>query len=37
MTTVNGVPFRQNLVSSSKYNIKAPNAMKAKKITIHNT
>ncbi|ELB8840147.1 N-acetylmuramoyl-L-alanine amidase family protein [Listeria monocytogenes] len=37
MATVNGVPFRQNLVSSSKYNIKAPNAMKAKKITIHNT
>ncbi|HFQ5913628.1 TPA: N-acetylmuramoyl-L-alanine amidase, partial [Listeria monocytogenes] len=37
MATVNGVPFRQNLVSSSKYSIKAPNTMKAKKITIHNT
>lgn len=31
MATVNGVPFRQNLVSSSKYSIKAPNVMKAKK------
>ncbi|EHA1724432.1 N-acetylmuramoyl-L-alanine amidase family protein [Listeria monocytogenes] len=37
MATVNGVPFRQNLVSSSKYSIKAPNTMKAKKITVHNT
>lgn len=37
MATVNGVTFKQNLVSSSKYRIKAPNAMKAKKITIHNT
>ncbi|TYV04788.1 N-acetylmuramoyl-L-alanine amidase [Listeria monocytogenes] len=37
MATVNGVPFRQNLVSSSKYGIKAPNAMKPKKVTIHNT
>ncbi len=37
MATVNGVPFRQNLVSSSKYSIKAPNVMKAKKITVHNT
>ncbi|WP_260490705.1 N-acetylmuramoyl-L-alanine amidase [Listeria innocua] len=37
MVTVNGVPFRQNLVSSSKYGIKAPNYMKAKKITVHNT
>lgn len=31
MATVNGVSFRQNLVSSSKYGIKAPNYMKAKK------
>ncbi|HHQ0867255.1 TPA: N-acetylmuramoyl-L-alanine amidase [Listeria innocua] len=37
MATVNGVSFRQNLVSSSKYGIKAPNYMKAKKITVHNT
>lgn len=37
MATVNGVPFRQNLVSSSKYGIKAPNTMKPKKITVHNT
>ncbi|WP_312025809.1 N-acetylmuramoyl-L-alanine amidase [Listeria farberi] len=37
MATVNGIPFRQNLVSSSKYGIKAPNYMKAEKITVHNT
>ncbi|EAC2891893.1 TPA_asm: N-acetylmuramoyl-L-alanine amidase family protein [Listeria monocytogenes] len=37
MATVNGVSFRQNLVSSSKYGIKAPNCMDAKKITVHNT
>ncbi|EHM7935894.1 TPA: N-acetylmuramoyl-L-alanine amidase [Listeria innocua] len=37
MAIVNGVQFKQNLVSSSKYGIKAPNAMKAKKITVHNT
>ncbi|HBJ8545898.1 TPA: N-acetylmuramoyl-L-alanine amidase family protein [Listeria monocytogenes] len=37
MATVNGVPFKQNLVPSSKYAIKAPNTMKAKKITVHNT
>ena len=37
MTTVNGVPFRQWLVPLSKYNIKAPYSMKAKKITLHNT
>ncbi|EAF0862769.1 N-acetylmuramoyl-L-alanine amidase family protein, partial [Listeria monocytogenes] len=37
MATVNGVSFRQNLVSSSKYGIKAPNRMDAKKITVHNT
>ncbi|NVP35967.1 N-acetylmuramoyl-L-alanine amidase family protein [Listeria monocytogenes] len=37
MATVNGVPFKQNLVPSSKYGIKAPNTMKAKKITVHNT
>lgn len=32
MATVNGVLFRQNLVSSSKYGIKAPNRMDAKKL-----
>lgn len=36
-TTVNGVPFRQWLVPSSKYNIKAPYTMVPKKITLHNT
>ena len=37
MSKVNGVPFRKWLVPSSKYNIKAPYSMKAKKITLHNT
>lgn len=37
MSTVNGVPFRQWLVPSSKYNIKAPYTMIPKKITLHNT
>ena len=35
--TVNGVPFRQWLVPSSKYSIKAPYSMVPKKITLHNT
>lgn len=34
---VNGVAFREMLVSSSKWDIKAPYAMSPKKITIHNT
>lgn len=33
----NGVPFRQNFVSPSKYNIKCPYTMVAKKITLHET
>lgn len=38
MTVVkNGVPFRQNLVSPSKYNIKCPYDMDSKKITLHET
>lgn len=37
MTTVNGVPFRQWLIPSSKYSIKAPYSMAPKKITLHNT
>lgn len=37
MATKNSVPFRQLLVSSSRYGIKCPNAMTPKKITIHNT
>ncbi|EUJ29592.1 peptidoglycan recognition protein family protein [Listeria cornellensis] len=37
MTQVNGIEFTQNLVPSSKYSIKCPNVMIAKKITIHNT
>lgn len=37
MATINGVPFRQMLVPSSKYGVKCPYPMKAKKITIHNT
>lgn len=37
MTKLNGVPFRKNLVPSSKYNIKCPYSMIPKKITIHNT
>ncbi|WP_239256703.1 peptidoglycan recognition protein family protein [Listeria ilorinensis] len=35
--SVNGVAFSSNLVPSSKYGIKCPNMMSAKKITIHNT
>ncbi|MBC2004465.1 N-acetylmuramoyl-L-alanine amidase [Listeria booriae] len=37
MTQVNGIEFKQNLVPKSKYSIKCPNPMKAKKITVHNT
>lgn len=37
MATMNGVPFRKMMVPTSKYSLKCPNAMKAKKITIHNT
>lgn len=37
MATINGVPFRKNLVPSSKYNIKCPYPMNPKKITIHCT
>ncbi|MEI3605909.1 N-acetylmuramoyl-L-alanine amidase [Pseudogracilibacillus sp. SE30717A] len=37
MAAINGVPFKKNLVSSSKYNIKCPYTMNPKKITIHNT
>lgn len=37
MSTKNGVPFRQWLVPSSKYSLKAPYSMTPKKITIHNT
>ena len=37
MSTVNGIPFREWLVPSSKYNIKAPYTMNPKKITLHNT
>lgn len=37
MATVNGVAFRQWFVPSSKYHIKAPYSMNAKKITLHNT
>lgn len=37
VTLVNGVPYRQNLVPQSKWNIKAPYAMKAKKVTLHET
>lgn len=37
MATMNGVPFRQWLVPSSKYSIKCPYSLKPKKITIHNT
>lgn len=36
-TLKNGVPFRQNLVSPSKYNIKCPYTMVGKKITLHET
>ena len=31
------VPIRQNLVSTSKYNIKCPHSMKPEGITVHNT
>lgn len=37
MATKNGVKFRQLLVPKSKYGIKCPYAMKAKKMTYHNT
>lgn len=37
MATKNGVSFRKVMLSSSKYGIKAPYAMKPKKVTIHNT
>ena len=37
MATMNGVPFRKNLVPSSKYSLKSPYSMKPKKITIHAT
>ncbi|MBC1913068.1 N-acetylmuramoyl-L-alanine amidase [Listeria booriae] len=37
MALVNGIEFKQNLVPKSKYNIKCPNPMKPKKITVHNT
>ena len=37
MATMNGVPFKQRLIPSSKYNIKAPYTMVPKKITLHNT
>lgn len=37
MSDWNGVKFRQNLVDSSKYNIKAPYSMTAKMVTFHNT
>ena len=33
----NGVEYRTWLVDENKYNIKSPYAMKAKKITVHNT
>lgn len=35
--TLNGVPFRQILVSTSKHRIKAPYSMNAKKVTLHET
>lgn len=37
MSTLNGVKFRKELVSKSKYNIKCPYPMKPKKITVHET
>lgn len=37
MGTVNGVPFRWNLVASSNYKNKCPYSMNAKKITLHET
>ncbi|MBC1233615.1 N-acetylmuramoyl-L-alanine amidase [Listeria booriae] len=37
MVQVNGIEFTQNLVPTSKYSIKCPNVMVAKKITVHNT
>lgn len=37
MAKKNGVEYRTWFVDSNKYNIKSPYAMKAKKITIHNT
>ena len=37
MATINGVSFRQWLVPTSKYRIKAPYSMVPKKITLHNT
>ncbi|MBC2004626.1 SH3 domain-containing protein [Listeria booriae] len=37
MAQVNGIEFKQNLVPASKYPIKCPNLMVAKKITVHNT
>lgn len=37
MSSKNGVPYRVWLIPSSKYSLKAPNAMSPKKITYHNT
>lgn len=37
MATLNGVTYKKNIVSSSKYSIKCPKPMKAKKITVHET
>lgn len=34
---MNGVNFKQKLVSPSKHRIKAPYSMKARKVTLHNT